>query len=291
MFLILALLNCVNSQYPEFCYGRFDGTYCNGNYLFTCVRQQTYTYQACTFCTQTTSTQATCSSYQVPQSYCSTRVNGWSCYSSFGSSIYTSVWCDNNVVLQQQVCGSGFSSCDSFSGRCTSTGNGGSNGGQTTCSPSCTNGCNYDGSCKLPSFCSVTQVVNGNSAPFCSTYISGRSVDSKLSIPLQDQNANKQNTMLANWRNISYSSGCLNYMKQFSCESNFLNCLEKQSKYTSCQVVCQNVYSCMQSESLNDINSQIAQLPLDCISQCSSSTIVSITSQLLLLLALFFVAQ
>ena len=335
MFLFLAFVACSYGQGFDFCYGKFDGLYCNGNYLYNCVSQRTYTYQGCTFCTQTTSTYAscssgsqnvdfctgrfdgsycngnnliyycsgqrtttyqtcsycsqlsntaTCTSYQVPTSYCSTKVNGWSCYSAFGSSIYTSVWCDNKNILQQQTCGSGFSSCDSFSGRCTGNGGVGSTSTTATCSPNCNFGCNFDGSCKQAPYCGLTQVVNANSAPFCSSYVSGRVIDSKLSIPVQDQNANSLDSLLLDWKNTSYSPSCSTSIKQFSCESNFLKCTEKQSQYTSCQVSCQSALNCMQTENSGAIP------PINCISQCTSSAnIISVISSMILLICLFVI--
>lgn len=270
----------VQRQYVDFCYGKYDGTYCNGYFLYQCFGQRTVTYQQCTFCTQSSPYAGTCSSYQVPATYCSTKVNGWSCYAPFGSSIYTSVWCDNRNILQQQVCGSGFSSCDSFSGRCT--GSTGSTIGSTTqtCSPSCSFGCNFDGSCKQAPYCGLTQLVNPNSAPFCASYVSGRTIDSKLSVPLQDQNANTLNSLLSTFGNVTYSSSCLTFMKQFTCESNFLNCAEKQSKFASCQVVCQNACKCMQTENSGAVS------PINCITSCSSASFLTVVSSMMLLLFL-----
>ena len=178
MFILFSLLilTQINAQTIDFCQGRYDGTYCSGiggPYLYYCQFGRTTNVQACTYCTQTSLYVATCSNFgvpgpaiNVPSNYCSTKTNGWSCYSAIGSSIYVSVRCDSRIVIQQQTCAG---SCDFYSGIC-STNIGTTAPTTAPCPLTCTYGCNYGTViCKPPPFCAQTKILSSTDAPFCGT--------------------------------------------------------------------------------------------------------------------------
>ena len=276
IFIIIVYLIATISAQPDFCYGRIDGTYCYNSYVVYCSFGRTTSTQQCNYCTQTSVTTASCSSYQVPSNYCSSKLNGWSCYSPFGSSIYTSVRCDNGVVIQQQMCPG---SCSFGTGLCS-----GSSSGTTTCSPSCQYGCTYTGACKLPNFCQKTQTVVTSNAAFRGSIIGPRTIDYQLSVYSQDRDAKTFNDFLTTYFNVSYSPTCLATITKFTCEDKFLNCNEKSITYQTCRALCDDVYTCMSSALSN--SGVTVSAPINCKAECSSATSILISYALIMLIAL-----
>jgi len=278
IFIVLAALFAgVNSQ-VDFCYSKFDGSYCFNSFLVYCSFGRTSSSQACTYCAQTTPTTASCTSYQVPSSYCASKLNGWSCYSPFGSSIYTSVRCDNGIVVQQQTCPG---SCSFGSGLCSGSGT------TSTCSPSCQYGCSFTGACNLPNFCQKTQTVVTSNAAFCGAIVGPRNIDYQLSVYSQDKDAKSYNDFLATYLNVSYSSSCLTTITKFTCEDKFLNCNEKGITYQTCRAICDDAFTCM-SNALT--NAGIAtQAPINCKVECSSAHRIATTYLLPIILMLLAV--
>lgn len=263
IFVVLVALFVAGAvaQYDP-CIGRLDGTsFCYGNYVNYCQYGRTASTQLCTYCSQTTATTASCTSYQVPTSYCSGRFNGWSCYSPFGSSIYTSVRCDNNIVVQQQTCPG---SCSFGTGLCSGSTT------TSTCSPSCQYGCSFSGACNPAPYCAQTQVVSPTSASFCGSLVGGRSIDNKLSVYSQDKDAKSFNDFLTTYLNVSYSSTCLTTITKFTCEDKFLNCNEKSITYQTCRAMCDDAFVCM-SNALTSAGIT-AQAPINCKAECSSAS-------------------
>ncbi len=274
VFTVLATLFVVGAvaQYDP-CIGRLDGTsFCYGNYVNYCQYGRTASTQLCTYCSQTSATTASCTSYQVPSSYCSSKLNGWSCYSPFGSSIYTSVRCDNGVVVQQQTCPG---SCSFGTGLCSGSGT------SSTCSPSCQYGCSsLTGACNQPAFCQKTQTVTPSSAAFCGSTVGSRTIDYQLSVYSQDKDAKSYNDFLSTYFNVTYSSTCLTTISKFTCEDKFLNCNEKGITYQTCRAVCGDAYTCM-SNALASAGITV-KAPINCKAECSSANQIMVYAALIL---------
>jgi hypothetical protein len=273
IFIVLAALFVSGTiGQVDWCYYKADGSYCYNSYVVYCSFGRTTSSVACTYCSQTGLTTASCTSYQVPTSYCQSKLNGYSCYQPFGSSIYTSVRCDNGVVVQQQTCSG---QCDFVSGFCS-----GSGGTTSTCSPSCQYGCTLSGTCKLPTFCQKTQTVSPSSAAFCGAIVGSRSIDYQLSVYSQDKDAKSYNDFLSAYLNVSYPSTCLTTITKFTCEDKFLNCNEKGITYQTCRAMCDDAFTCM-SNALTSAGIT-SPAPINCKVECSSAN--QIVAQLAMIL-------
>ncbi len=270
LVVILAILFTIGSAQVDFCWNRQDGSYCYGNYIYYCQFSRTTNIFQCTSCFQSTFSSASCTSYQVPPGYCSGKISGYYCYNPIGSNIYTSVRCDLNSLVSQQVCQG---TCSFTSGLC-----GSSTTTSATCSPSCTYGCDFWGNCKKPPYCSQTILVTPTAAPYCSTLIGARNVDYLTSIGASDTDAKTLVDILTGLGTANYTAACQSTIKQFACEDKFLNCNERGTGYRTCKSLCQSTLSCVASAFTNS--------PIDCRAECNSGNIIGF-SVVLLLIVLF----
>lgn len=274
---LLSLLSFTCAQ-VDFCSGKLDGSYCFGNFIYTCQFGRTATVKSCSACVQNSVFDAACSSYIVPPNYCTVRYSGLYCYRPFGSSIETSIKCDLNKNIQQQTCLSG---CDISTGQCISTIN---TGTPAQCSSDCRYGCTFSGACKLPPFCTTTKSIDRNYSPFCQPFVSSNTIDSQLNTYSQDSDARTLFNTLYLWPNVSYPDSCTNTLARFACENKFLNCNEKGTKYQTCQTLCQDTLNCMTTNVDDNMTNTIPQI--DCRKECGSFGTLLKVSYILMFLTL-----
>jgi len=266
----------------DFCAGKNDGSYCaKNNVAYTCTFGRTTGAQVCSFCIQSSTYEASCSSYLIPTNFCTLRVSGFYCYRPIGSSIETSVQCDYQKVFKQITC-PGF--CDSTTGQCRPVLSIGMT--PAPCSSSCKYGCTVLGECSQPPFCSDNKVVDTTITPFCGSFLQDRKIGTQVSTFAQDNDARTQVSILSTWNNATIPASCMASIKQFTCESKFLNCDERAS-YKTCNRLCQDTVKCMEAAMSTASTGVIS--PINCKAECSSASFVTAIGSVLVLAMLFFI--
>ena len=112
-------------------------------------------------------------------------------------------------------------------------------------------------------------------APFCGSV--NHVIEKQIDISSYDRDAKAWADLMLTWANTTYSSDCLTKISQFACEKKFLNCNEKDSKYITCQNLCQDVVNCMMN----------SDPPISCNMECSRAYRFSINHVLLFMAILF----